>query len=294
MIVKARIVRSDGQEFTLGENGWRIPNDGLENWAQLSPKVQYSEIPSLDGAIVKSKRVNSQDRSIRAVYMGKNQEAARAQAIAFFNPKYTYEVHMTYMGRTRWCTGEQIGFKASEGNVYQPASLDWTILCPNPYLIGEDIFGKDISQARGMFGFPWVSLLSVEDGSLPGGNVGAVVSVRDYSSAVTVDSGGDVPGGVRVIITPRETLKNPKVTVNKGWVRILGTYAPGNTIEINTISHPPKVLLNGKNALNKADKKSQITSMVLSTGESTITFDADEGKETAGVLIYYNKQYLGV
>lgn len=289
--VKARIVRSDGIEMTLGKD-WRITE--LENWAQLSYSVQSSEIPSLDGAIVKSKRVKSQDRSITAVYTGANKEQARADAIAFFNPKYTYEVHVTYMGRTRWCKGEQIGFKASEENIYQPVSIDWTILCPNPYLIGEDIFGKDISQAQGRFGFPWVSILPVSKGSLPGANVGAVVSIREYASQVDIENSGDVPGGVRIIITPRENLKNPKVTVNNGWVRLLGTFSTSDTIEIDTINHPPKVLVNNHNAMNKADRKSQITSMQLLPGKSVIKFDADEGKEAAGVLIYYNKQYLGV
>ena len=37
--VYARIVRSDGQEMTLGSGDWRIPKDGLENWANLAYSV---------------------------------------------------------------------------------------------------------------------------------------------------------------------------------------------------------------------------------------------------------------
>lgn len=290
--VTCRIVRSDGATMILGDGEWRITE--LENWSHLDYSVNSSEIPVIDGALVTSKRVKSIDRSVTAQYNGSDKEKARADAIAFFNPKYTYEAHMTYMGRTRWCNGEQLGFKASEVNIYDPVTIDWTIFCENPYMLGEDVFGRDISQASGMFGFPWVSFLPESAGSLPGANVGAVVSVREFANSINVPSGGDVPSGIRVTIRPRSTLVNPSLTVGDGWLKLIGSYIPGDTIEVDTIVHPPQVTVNGKSALNKADKKSRITTLVLGSGSTDIIFDADEGAESASVVVYYNKQYLGI
>ena len=158
--VYARIVRSDGQEMTLGSGDWRIPKDGLENWANLAYSVSSVEIPSYDGALVTSKRVAATDRTIKAVVgNSRDNEALRARAIRFFNPKHSFKVYMTYMGRTRWCSGEQIGFRASEGNIYEPVEVEWTILCPNPYLLSVNDFGKDIAEIMPSFGFPFMSFL---------------------------------------------------------------------------------------------------------------------------------------
>lgn len=292
--VKARIVRSDGQEMTIGDGDWRIPNDGLENWANLSYQVSSVELPSYDGALVTSKRVPSVDRSIHAICCGSNPEKLRERVIRFFNPKYTYEVHLTYMGRTRWCKGEQIGFRASEGNIYKKPELDWTILCPNPYLLSEGDFGRDIAEIVPMFGFPFMSFLPASEGSIPGYPTGFAVSRHFFKKEVDISNDGDVPSGMRVIIRSRGDVVNPLVKIGAGYIRVITEMHQGDSITLDATSRPPKVTMNGENAMQMLDRESNILDMMISPGETTIEYDADDGYQNLSVSVFFNKQYLGV
>lgn len=292
--VKVRIVRSDGQELTLGDGDWRIPSDGLENWANLTYDVSSVEIPSYDGALVTSKRVSSQDRSIHAVCCGSDPYRIRERAIRFFNPKYTFEAHITYMGRTLWTKGQQIGFKMSEWNIYKKPELDWSILCPNPYLLSEGNFGKDIAEIIPMFGFPFMSFLPESDGSIPGFHTGFAVSLHAFAQDVDITNDGDVPSGMRVIIRANGDVTNPSVRVGDGYIRVLTPMQQGDEIEMDASSRPPKVTMNGQNAMQKLDRNSSILDMMIQVGETTIEYDADDGYQNMSVSVFFNKQYLGV
>lgn len=292
--VKARIVRSDGQEMTIGDGDWRILNDGLENWANLPYNVYSSEIPSADGAIVNFNRVASVDRTIIAEAKGDDPDALRARAIWFFNPKYSYEVHMTYRGRTRWCKGEQIGFKASEGNMYRRPTITWTIFCANPYMQSEGDFGKDIAEIAGRFGFPWVSFLPKEYGSVEGTNDYAVVAVHEFSQNVEVDNDGDVPSGMRIIIRSSGEVRNPSIRLGEGYVRLITQMHQNDVVVLDVTSRPPIVELNGENAMHLVDRNSSILNLRIEVGETTLEYDADDGYQHMSVSVFWNKQYLGV
>lgn len=292
--VKAKIIRSDGQQFVIGDGDWRIPNDGLEGFANLDYDVFTSEIPSYDGALMTSKRVPSKDRTIMAEYCGSDPKGARARAIQFFNPKYTYELHLTYMGRTRWCSGEQIGFKASEYNIYKKPSITWTILCLNPYMQSENNFGKDIAEVVGMFGFPWMSFLPKEYGSSGDTNDYAVTSYHSFSKSVDVQNDGDVPSGLRLTIRAKGNVANPSIRLGDGWVRILTDMVTGDVIKLDASSKPPTITMNGKNILNLVDRESSILNMRIAVGNTTIEYDADDGYQNLSVSVFWNKQYLGV
>lgn len=292
--VKMRIVRSDGEELILGDGEWRILNEGLENWANLNYNVFSSEIPSYDGAIVTSKRVGSVDRTITAECRSKDQDKSRSHAIWFFNPKYRYEAHLTYRGRTRWCSGEQIGFKASEGNMYKKPTITWTILCPNPYLQSEDDFGQDIGENVGKFAFPWVSFLPTEYGSVSGTNKYAIASYHKFVQKIDIFNDGDVASGMRIVIRALGDVVNPSIRLGEGHVRILKTMEAADVIELDAVSRPPSVTYNGENALNLVDRNSSILNLNVEVGETTLEYDADDGYQNMSVSVYWNKQYLGV
>nr|DAU21038.1 MAG TPA: tail protein [Caudoviricetes sp.] len=290
--VYARIVRSDGQEMTLGDGAWRIPKDGLENWANLPYSVSSVEIPSYDGALVTSKRVASCDRTIKAVVgNSRDNEALRAQAIRFFNPKHSFKVYLTYMGRTRWCGGEQIGFKASEGNIYDPVEIEWTILCPNPYLLSVNDFGKDIAEIMPSFGFPFMSFLPQSTAHV---NKGFIVGTSLFAKTVDILNDGDVPSGMRATITATGDVLNPLLRIGNGTVRLITTMANGDVVALDASGRPPKITFNGANAMNLLDRNSSILDMMIDLGSTTVEFDADDGYQNMSVVIRYNKQYLGV
>lgn len=291
--VTARIVRSDGEEFIIGDGDWRILNEGLENWANLPYNVYSSEIPSADGAIVTSKRVSAVDRTIIAECKGDNPDELRANAIRFFNPKYSYDVHLTYRGRTRWCKGEQIGFMASEGNMYRRPQLTWTILCPNPYLLSESDFGEDIAEVVPMFAFPWYSAIGDVSGKMRT-NKGAVVSYHAFTKSVDISNDGDVATGMKIVIRASGHVKNPSIRLGDGYVRVLKELKDGDVLDLDVVSRPPQVTINGENAMHYVDRKSSILNLRIDVGDSTIEYDADDGYQNMSVSVYWNKQYLGI
>lgn len=295
--VVVRIVRSDGEEYTLGNEPWRIPNEGLEDFNNLSYDVTSDEIPSYDGAIITSKRVSAKDRTIKAVLnYSEDQAAIRAEAIRFFNPKYSYTCYVTYLGRTRHCEGEQIGFMVTTGNIYKKVELTWTILCPNPYMLDADIFGKDLTQSDPRFGFPWVSFLPPAEGEPKRTNVGFITGYYKYVGSASIVNDGDVPSGIRMIISATDTVVKPYVTVgNKGrFEPPTATMKAGDKFELDASVRPPKVLFNGKNAIGLAGKNSNILDMVIDPGVTKLSYGAQEGSGSMHVTIYYNKQYLGI
>lgn len=291
--VTARIVRSDGREFVIGDGEWRILNEGLVNWANLPYNVYSAEIPSADGAIVTSKRVAAVDRTIVAECKGDDPDGSRADAIRFFNPKYSYEVHMTYRGRTRWCSGEQIGFYASEGNMYKRPQITWTILCPNPYLQSESDFGKDIAEIVPQFAFPWYSAIKDVQGTMRA-NRGAVVSVHSFAQSVRVTNDGDVDTGMRIVIRALGEVKNPSIRLGDGYVRLITFLHEGDILRLDVVNRPPVVTINGENAMHLVDRTSSILNLRIAVGESSLEYDADDGYQNMSVSVYWNKQYLGV
>lgn len=293
--VSVRIVRSDGLEFRLGDNDWRIPNDGLENFATLTYDVAVSEVPSYDGGIFTAKRIASQDRTIKAEYQGSDREAARAAAIKFFNPKYDYECYVTYMGRTRHCVGEQYGFLCSTENIYKRPYITWTILCANPYMLSEGLFGEDISKIEPRFGFPWVSYAPPQPGEGERKtNVGAIASSREFSASVDILNDGDVPSGMKVKLHANGQVVNPMIRVGDKYVRVLYTMKRGDEIIMDASSRPPTVTLNGENAMQLLDRTSRILDMMIAVGDTSIEYDAASGYDRLHVTVYYKKQYLGV
>lgn len=304
--VVAHIVRSDGASFDIGTGTeWRIPNEGLENWANLPCTVNAVEIPNHDGAIITSKRVGSVDRTITAVAHGSNDgSAARAEAIQFFNPKYSYKVYMTYRGRTRWCEGEQIGFMASEGNVYRDPELSWTILCPNPYLKSVDDFGKDIAGTEGGFGFPWVSFIPEDSNTYT--NDYAVWGFHTFSDTLELYNDGDVPSGAVITITctadsDEGWVYSPSINVNGSVVKFSGrAMSEDMTIVIDTVSMPPRVTCTYAstgatiNYMSNVTRDSNLLGMRMDPGKNIVTYDADGNRENMHVTISYHKQYLGV
>ena len=294
--VTARIVRSDGQEFMIGDGDWRIINEGLENWANLPYNVFSTELPSLDGAIVTSKRVSSVDRTIIAECKGDNPDELRANAIWFFNPKFSYEVHMTYRGRTRWCSGEQIGFMASEGNMYRRPQLTWTILCPDPYLKSEDNFGRDIAEIVPMFAFPWYSALprNAKGERNKFTNENAVVSVHKFTKVIDIHNDGDVESDMIIVVKARGTVINPIISIGEGYVRLLHTLESGDVLRLDCVNRPPLVTINGENAMHMLDRKSSILNLRIAVGDTTLEYDADDGYQNMSVSVFWNKKFLGV
>lgn len=282
-------------EFGTGTD-WYIENDGLENWSNLSYELESSENVTYDGATITSKRVASIDRTIEATLRNaKHNELMREQLVRFFSPRYSYEAHITYQGRTLWCQGEQYAFKCDAGNVYQPISFSWTILCPMPYLMSEDDFGQDIANIEPRFGFPLYSCTSATGAAKGVANAnGFIWSAYSFARTVEIANDGDVDTYCRAVLIANGSVTNPEIINGKNFVRVIDTLSEGDVIEIDLVKRPPTVTKNGENIIQRTDRASSFSGMALSVGMNTLQYNADDGSANLSVALYYNKRYLGV
>ena len=291
-LVAVRIVRDDGETFDIDGETWRIPNDGLENWANLPHAVEVKQNASYDGGTVTNTRIESVDRSVRAELRDPAGNARwRAAAIRFFNPKHTFACYLTYLGRTRWCEGYQYGFSCDAGNVHQPVSFDWTILCPMPYLLSVDDFGKDVARVLGKFGFPMHSVVQAPRGVYARGHV---MGVNEFGKVVELENDGDVDAYPRVTVRATGKVVNPRIELSGAWVRILDEAKAGDVYTVDFTARPPRIEKNGENAIHLADRGSSFTGMAVPVGGGAFEYAADEGEVNMSVTVSYHKRYLGI
>lgn len=162
--VSFKITRDDGQVFIIDDTVWRIPNDGLDGWHSHDVSIGTIDNVTSDGGVITNQRVDMRYRTITAELRDKKANAyARAQAESFFIPKHSYTVNATYMGRTRKCSGVQSAFTLSEGNIHQPITLVWTVLCPDPYMSDVAPIKSDVVQKQTIgSGMPYSVLANIE------------------------------------------------------------------------------------------------------------------------------------
>lgn len=295
--VTVEVRRSDGQTFRVGSGtGWKIPNDGLKDWNVMEHEVSTAANVLTDGSSLVSKRLGEKDRTLRAVYCDVDADNERARAIAFFNPKFAFEAYVSYRGRTRWCGGEQIGFKVTTENVYAKPEITWTLLCLDPYLKDPDGNESAFGDSVPMFGFPFVSHYREP---LPDGTkqpAGFMASKLIYDGKNTVWNSGDVDTLYTVRVEAKGTLKNPTITKDGRHVRMLLTLYEGDVLLIDFNAAPPSVTKNGQNVIHYASRDSAFTKMQMQVGKNVFSFtvDNEENRSLAKVQVLFHKKYLGV
>lgn len=292
-----RIVRSDGAVFELGDGTqWVLSMNGMKDWIALDYDVNTSPNVLTDGSSFISSRVKEKDRTLEAVFWGQDRFAARDKAISFFNSRFTFEAHLSYFGRTRWCEGRQIAFDCKISTESTPTSIKWTLLCLTPFLQSEDRNDFSFNDALPMFGFPFVS--HVERDSMDGEflPIGFMASKLIYDGKNTVYNNGDVETFYKIEIQAFGKLENPTVTKDGKHIKLLTNLKAGDVVEIDFETMPTKITINGKNSVNLTSRDSSFTGMVMKTGVNVFSFDVDnkENRGLAQVRIIFTKKYLGV
>ncbi|MBQ9784295.1 MAG: phage tail family protein [Clostridia bacterium] len=292
--VTVEVRRSDGQTFRVGSGtGWKIPNDGLKDWNVMEHEVSTAANVLTDGSSLVSKRLGEKDRTLRAVYCDVDADNERARAIAFFNPKFAFEAYVSYRGRTRWCGGEQIGFKVTTENVYAKPEITWTLLCLDPYMKDPDGNESAFGDSVPMLGWPYVSYADEEGLEYPPGLVAGVLVFDGLNSIV---NGGDVETAYIVRIEAEGKLVNPTINKDGRFVRMLLTLSAGDVLEIDFESAPPSVTKNGQNVIHYASRDSAFTKMQMQVGKNVFSFtvDNEENRSLAKVQVLFHEKFLGV
>lgn len=282
-VVTARLVRDDGAELLADGKTWLLTAiDGAD-----APKYElFTEKNAADdGDTVTGKRVAARDLQLDAKALRVADNAAlRGQALAFFNPKHTFRVYLTYLGRTRWLLCELSAGKAPNQKTNLPQTWSALFLAAAPYWQSVDDFGQDIAAVTPRWGFPYMDHPAY----------GVLVDVANFAREVVFRYTGDVPACPTITITADGEVTNPQIIKDGAFVRLLDTLQAGDTVVITTAPRAIRITKNGQNVLNKVDRASNFTAMRMQPGVNTVRYAADYGDNNLHVVIRYNNQYLGV
>lgn len=277
--------RSDGKIFLIGSGTWRILSNGLSGIDFPNFSVYSDKNGVGDGALLSGKRIDDRDVQIKC----RNQDpklnaAVRQAAISFFNPKFSFNVFVTYQGLTRWAEAELQGFSCPSENIHRPMTMTVKFYFKDGFLKSVDNFGKDIASVSAGFGFPFIA---VKKPLIP-----VYAGIFNYNQEVVITNDGDAPTYPRVTINFRGHVTNPRIYKDDYFVRILGTFNDGDTVLIDFENCT--ITKNGINWIQHIDRASAFTEMELQVGDSKIGFTADDGDANMSVYVYFNKLYLGL
>lgn len=267
--------------------------------------ISTSDNALVDGASVDGKKIKPRPIHIEASFKSnKNNPENRANVIKFFNPKYTGKALITNMGVSRNIEYELEGWTfASVRNMDNKLKILVDLLCPDPYMLNVDNYGKNMANISALFAFPWRMLstrmtsgkLDYPDkarGMLLGG---MTMGYRTLYKEVVLANDGDVPTGVQIqFVATRGPVTNPKIT-NTGtgqYMRVNVAMQQGDILLIDTNNRHQVITLNGVNYYQHIDRKSE--PFKLAVGDNYLEYDADENYTNLDVNLFYTPKYLGV
>lgn len=267
-------------------------------------EISTSDNALVDGVSVDGKKIGKRPIHIEAKFKsGRNNPENRAAVIKFFNPKYTGKALITNMGISRNIEYELEGWTfAEQRNLDTRLGIIVDLICPDPYMLNVDNFGKNMAHYTKQFHFPWHSLArratnknqypEKARGLMLGG---MIMGYRTLHKEVVLANDGDVSTGVQIqFVATRGTVKNPKITsVKTGqFMRVVCDMVAGDVLLIDTNPRYQVIELNGVNFYHHIDRRSE--PFELEVGDNYLEYDADENYTNLDVNLYYRPKYLGV
>lgn len=274
--------RSDGKTLSFGDDTFGILK--MKGTDDLKLEVFTKKKAVGDGDIITGYRVPSRELYIKAeIFDHRLNEKMREVLTRFFNPKYSFDVYITYTGEQRFARRcSLLRFYCPEANVHEPIKPEVTMLYPDGYFLSVDEFGQNIASIRGGRGWPYVNLVGK---SGPFG-------IHAFSRTVQVYNDGDAEAYCKAVITFAGEVTNPRILSGDAYVKVLDVFVAGDRLELDAFEK--SATKNGQNISVKVDKASRWNDLIFAVGDNTIAYDADFGNNLMNVNVYFNKRYLGV
>lgn len=267
-------------------------------------ELSTSDNALVDGASVDGKKIKPRPIHIEASFKSnKNNPENRARVIQFFNPKYTGRALIINMGVSRDIEYELEGWTfGTAQNMDNKLRILVDLICPDPYMLNVDNFGKNMANISPLFAFPWRVLATRATGKLDyppkarGLMLGGMtMGYRTLHKEVVLSNDGDVPTGVQIqFIATRGSVTNPKIT-NTGtgqFMRVKVVMQQGDILLIDTNDRHQVITLNGVNCYQRIDRQSE--PFQLAVGDNYLEYDADGNYTNLDVNLFYTPKYLGV
>ena len=152
----------NGKTLKMGP-GQDIDITAVSGLESSEVEISTSDNALVDGASVDGKKIKPRPIHIEASFRSsKNNPENRAKVIKFFNPKYTGKALITNMGVSRNIEYELEGWTfAASKNMDSKLKILVDLICPDPYMLNVDNFGKNMANITPLFSFPWISSSSI-------------------------------------------------------------------------------------------------------------------------------------
>ena len=211
------VLTCNGRTLSMGP-GSDIDITKVSGLESSDISLSTSDNALVDGVTVDGKKIQARPIHIEAAFRDmKNNAANRQKVIKFFNPKYTGKALITNMGVSRNIEYELEGWSfAEQVSLNGRLKIVIDLICPDPYMLNTDNFGKNMAAFTALFAFPWrVTSKKVMDVPRPYTGLalgGMAMAYRTLHQEVALANDGDVPTGVIIkFVATRGPVKNPKI-----------------------------------------------------------------------------------
>lgn len=297
-----KIVRDDGRGaenpvFAIDGKRWHLVKDGLENFDGVGYEVASEDYAQYDGAYLLGERSGAVDRTVMArSRIGR--DAARREAERFFVARRSYEIHVEYAGRARFCVGRQYGFRTAIEPFAGEQGLTWTLLALDPYWLSEDEKRFDLAEAEGKAGFSFCSYA----GRAPA--PAAAPHVRGFVAGVVrkeiwMDNAGGAAAYPRFDVEVSGDVANPVLSVvdasGAELVRVALTVdlKAGDSFSVDFAKRPTSITLNGENASHLVRPGSTLAAGI-EPGRFKVEWSADSGDAALRILPSIRERYASI
>ncbi len=280
---QVEFIRSDDQRLVLGDGIFHILD--MTGIGTLTPEI-FTKKKAVDhGSIVTGYRIPEREFAIKAEIGDAKLNRQYLSIInSFFNPVYTYNVIITYLGDSKLAKNCYIR-KFDDGagkNIYKPIVPVITMMYPDAFFLSTDEFGKDIASVTAGFVWPYKHLVDEM----------WCFGVYAFGGRVKVYNDGDVTAYIKVKFAFTGECTDPSIKKGDSYVKVLGEFHQGDVLVID--AYDKSVRLNGQNVSTRVEKGSKWNDMILQLGDNEVSYDAEHGSINVNVYVYYNKRYLGI
>ena len=234
-------LRQNGDEvFAFDEPSFKIKE--LDGFRRQNFDVRSQEFGIIDGGSIIGSRVKTIERTVTVHFLGtvsaKDDVARGLQDSLSLTSEVTLE--LKYFGATYKCTGRFSRFEMSEGNLYEPLEIKFSIMCGDPYLtVGTQELewteaSHVVENASKVATLPGYMIVSATAGTQDSGNVRLIEVDRFGNDGRVVNIG--IPGGSNIRGMAFMWTYNPflqrAVEVPTGLVFAGGAQIPFNVLKL--------------------------------------------------------------
>lgn len=192
--VSVNLYQNGSSVFTFDEPDFKIKE--LDGFRRQNFDVRSQEFGIIDGGSVSGSRVKTIERTVVVHCLGSVEEKNNVVRTLQDSLSLTSDVTMglTCFGTEYKCTGRFSRFEMSEGNIYEPLEITFSVMCGDPYLtvdVIEQQWGttfKTIGNDTKVATSPRFMTIKAADGAYMSGNIsfGTLDRMGNIESSVDV------------------------------------------------------------------------------------------------------------